>query len=75
MATLMSTHNIFLWRNKKIIPFMRTCPCNDRPYTPISYSKTGVYKSIHNFLIYALKHRLWVLTFEAGINVYLQSIF
>ena len=28
---------------------------------PLSYSKTGVYRSIHNFLIFALKHRLWVL--------------
>ena len=31
------------------------------PYTPLLYSKTGVYRRIHFFLISALKHRLWVL--------------
>ena len=31
------------------------------PYTPLLYSKTGVYRGIHFFLIFALKHRLWVL--------------
>ena len=31
------------------------------PYTPVSFSKTGVYRGIHYCLIFALKHRLWVL--------------
>ena len=31
------------------------------PYTPLLYSKTGVYRGIHYFLIFALKQRLWVL--------------
>ena len=31
------------------------------PYIPLLYSKTGVYRGIHNFLIFALKQRLWVL--------------
>ena len=31
------------------------------PYTPLLYSKTGVYRGIHFFLIFALKHRLWVV--------------
>ena len=31
------------------------------PYTPLLYSKTGVYRGIHIFLIFALKHRLLVL--------------
>ena len=31
------------------------------PYTPLLYSKTGVYRGIYFFLIFALKHRLWVL--------------
>ena len=31
------------------------------PYIPILFSKTGVHKGIHFFLIFALKHRLWVL--------------
>ena len=31
------------------------------PYIPLLFSKTGVHKGIHFFLIFALKHRLWVL--------------
>ena len=31
------------------------------PYTPLLYSKTGVYRGKHYFLIFALKHKLWVL--------------
>ena len=29
------------------------------PYTPILYSKTGVYKGIPIFLIFVPNHRLW----------------
>ena len=32
------------------------------PYTPLLYTKIRVYRGIHYFLIFALKHRLWVLT-------------
>ena len=35
------------------------------PYTPLLYSQTGVYRGIHFSLIFALKHRLWVLVSEA----------
>ena len=38
------------------------------PYTPLLYSKTGVYKSIHFFLIFASKHRLWVLIRNASLR-------
>ena len=31
------------------------------PYNPHLYRETGVYRVIHSFLIFALKHRLWVL--------------
>ena len=31
------------------------------PLHPTLYSKTGVYRGIHFFLIFALKHRSWVL--------------
>ena len=34
------------------------------PNTPLLYSKTGVYRGIHNFYIFALKPRLWVLHYE-----------
>ena len=30
------------------------------PYIPLLYSKIGVYRGIHYFLIFDLKHRLWV---------------
>ena len=30
-------------------------------YTPLLYSKIGVYRGIHYFLIFAQKHRFWVL--------------
>ena len=30
------------------------------PYTPLLYSKTGVYRGIHFLLVLALKLRLWV---------------
>ena len=36
------------------------------PQTPLLYSKTGVCRGIPTFLIFAPKHRLWVL----GSNVY-----
>ena len=39
------------------------------PCTPI-----GVYRGIHNFLIFALKHRLWVLV-RTGSDVYPQGMF
>ena len=38
------------------------------PYTPLLYSKTGVCRGIHFFLIFALKHRLWVLIRTASMR-------
>ena len=38
------------------------------PHTPLSYSKTGVYRGIHYFLIFVLKHRLWVLVRTASVR-------
>ena len=38
-----------------------TCPCNTYPLIPHFYSKAGVCRGIPIFLIFALKHRLWVL--------------
>ena len=32
---------------------MLTCPCNVYPYTPLLYSKTGVYRGLQYFLIFA----------------------
>ena len=38
------------------------------PYTPLLYSKIGVYRGIHYFLNFALKHILWVLVRTASIR-------
>ena len=62
------------------IPIMLTSPCNIYPpYTPLLYSKNGVYRGIRIFHIFALKHRLWVLvrttSLRGGSNVYPQSMF
>ena len=43
------------------------------PYTPILYSKTGVYRGIHFFLIFALKHRLWVLVRTASLRRFVRT--
>ena len=40
--------------------------CFIPPYTLLLYSKTGVYRGIHYFLIFALKHILWVLVRTAS---------
>ena len=48
---------------------MITCPCNVYPLTPHLYIvKTGVYRDIFYFLIFALKHRLWVLVRTASVG-------
>ena len=44
--------------------------CFIPPYTPLLYRKTGVYRGIHYFLIFALKHRLWVLVRTASFTIY-----
>ena len=44
------------------------------PYTPLLYNKTGVCRVMHIFLIFAPKHRLWVLVRGVS-NVYPQSMF
>ena len=54
-----SFHSYLIWGIDVVI--MLACPCNVDPYTPLLYSKTGVYRGIHYFLIFALKHILWVL--------------
>ena len=46
--------------------------CFIPPYTPSLYSKTGVYRSIHYFLIFALKHILWVLVRTASLRRFLR---
>ena len=42
--------------------------CFIPPYTPLFCSKTGVYRGIHIFLIFALKHRLKVLVRTATLR-------
>ena len=42
--------------------------CFIPPYTLLLYRKTGVYRGIHYFLIFALKHILWVLVRTASLR-------
>ena len=42
--------------------------CLIPPYTPLLYSKTGVYRVIHYFHSFALKHILWVLVRTASMR-------
>ena len=43
--------------------------CFIPPYIPLLYSKTGVYRDIHYFHIFALKHILWVLVITITNNI------
>ena len=50
---------------------MITCPCNVYPLTvPGTFinCKIGVYRGLHYFLIFALKHRLRVLVRTASLK-------
>ena len=38
------------------------------PYTPLLYSKNGVYRGIHYFIFFTPKHRLWVLVRTASLR-------
>ena len=52
-------------KNRHTIEYYNKLPCVLYPLTPHFYiSKTGVYKGIHYFLIFALKLTLRVLFFE-----------
>ena len=51
----------------------KTCPCGLYHFTPLLYSKTGVYRGIHFFLIFALKHSSWVPTIYVLSNHYFSS--
>ena len=56
---------------------MRTCSCNVYPLYITFFSKTGVCRGIPIFLIFAPKHRWWVLirTTSVSSNVYPQYMF
>ena len=48
----------------------KTSPCNEDLLTPHFYIVTiGVYRGIHYFLLFALKHRVWVLVRTASLRV------
>ena len=66
MLCLLDSHRRLgvLWMQFLI---MQTCPCNDTPPTPHFYIvKLGLTRGMHYFLIFALKHRLWVLVRTAS---------
>ena len=61
--------NIFYESNIRCI--RKTCPCNVYPIKPRCYieKKAGVCRGIPDFLIFALKHRLWLLIRTASDRV------
>ena len=44
---------------------MKTSPCNEDPLTPHFYIVKLGFTGVYFFLIFAPKHRLWVLVTEA----------
>ena len=54
-----------------------TCSCNEHPLTPHVYivklGFTWVYRGIHFFLNFALKHRSWVLVRTASPTIYVLN--
>ena len=44
--------------------------CFISPYTQLLYSKSGVNRGVHCFLIFALKHKLWVLIRTTSLLVF-----
>ena len=59
-----------LGNNTKNIQENMSVPCI-HPYTPLLYSKTGVWRGIHIFLIFAPKHRLWILVRTASLRQFI----
>ena len=52
----------------------KTCPCNVHPLTPHFYIVKLGFTGLHNFLIFALKHRLGVLVRIASVpTIYVLS--
>ena len=63
-----STDTQILAHFKKTLHQDNMSVCFIPPYTPLLYSKSGVYRGKHYFLIFALKHRLWVLVRTASLR-------
>ena len=64
---------VSLWFNYLTRPSRKRIRVTRPPYTPLAYSKTGVYRGYTLFSYFALKHRLWVRVRTA--SVYPQSMF
>ena len=75
---------MFKWRKVKLNvlifdEFLHFCKLDDifqdnmslcfiPPYTSLLHSKTGVYRGLHYFLIFAVKHILWILVRTASMR-------
>ena len=70
----MASFALLIIDDKTLFPSLKLVRVMKTPYIPLLYSKTGVYRGIHYFLIFALKHRFRVLV-RGGSNVYPQSMF
>ena len=62
----LANYPINLKEDQKWSWFWRLCGRVYTPLTPPLYRKTGVYRGIPIFLIFAPKHRLWVLVRTAS---------
>ena len=54
---------------------MNMSVCFIPPYTPLLYSKTGVYKGLHYFHIFALKHILCTCTHKYVLSKNMKTKF
>ena len=83
LLSLMRTHKwIYMYINYRVVSSDGTIHQENMsvqctpPHFPLLYSKTGVCRGIPIFLIFAPKHRLWVLVRTASVRqTYPQSIF
>ena len=53
---------------------MQTSPCNEYPLTPHFYIFELGFTRVYIFLIFALKHRLWVLVRTASVRRFLRVL-
>ena len=58
----------FVQKDGALEVIMIICPCNEHPLTPNFYIVKLGFIGVYIFLIFALKHRLWVLVRPASVR-------
>ena len=72
MVSSLPTCTFFLKENKNVSHQENMSVKCIPPQTPLLYRKTGVYVGITKFLIFAPKHRLWVLIRTTSARLFLR---